>query len=66
MKISAILLLSVISLAWLATACDKRVELTVTEEVINPNYLGNGVEWDPYDEAISWGCPLSESEWETL
>ena len=66
MKISAILLLSAISLAWLATACDKRVELTVTEEVINPNYLGNGVEWDPYDEAISWGCPLSEAEWATL
>ena len=66
MKISAIFLLSAISLAWLATACDKRVELTVTEEVINPNYLGNGVEWDPYDEAISWGCPLSESEWATL
>ena len=66
MKTCSLLLLSALSLAWLATACDKRIELTVTDEVINSNYLGNGVEWDPYDEAASWGCPLSESEWDTL
>ena len=66
MKTCSVLLLSAIGLAWLATSCDKRIELTVTDEVINPYYLGNGVEWDPYDEAVSWGCPLSESEWDTL
>ena len=46
--------------------CATSVTLRVTEEVINPCYLGNGVEWDPYDEAISWGGALSDSDWEKL
>ena len=47
-------------------ACSRTLELRVTEEVINPCYLGNGVEWDPYDEAASWGCPVSEDDWNKL
>lgn len=49
-----------------AAGCSRPVSVTVTDEVINPCYLGNGVEWDPYDEAPAWGCPLSDQDWETL
>ena len=31
----------------------RNYNLIVTDEVINPDIFGNGVEWDPYDEAIS-------------
>ena len=33
MKTCSLLLLSALSLAWLATACDKRIELTVTDRL---------------------------------
>lgn len=49
-----------------AVACSRPVEVRVSQEVINPCYLGNGVEWDPYDEAVSWGHDLAEADWETL
>lgn len=45
---------------------DYDVSVTVTDEIINANYIGNGVEWDPYDEAESWGNPLSDDDWEEL
>lgn len=50
----------------LAVACSRPVEVRVSQEVINPCYLGNGVEWDPYDEAVSWGHDLTEADWDTL
>lgn len=40
-----------------------KIKVEVTDEVINPEYIGNGIEWDPYDEADSWGNPLSEEDW---
>lgn len=45
--------------------CSKSADVTVdiSNEVINVNYIGNGVEWDPYDEAESWGAPLSNEDW---
>ena len=49
-----------------AVACSRPVEVRVSQEVINPCYLGNGVEWDPYDEAVSWGHDLTEADWDTL
>ena len=49
-----------------AVSCTDITRVTVTGDVINPCYLGNGIEWDPYDEALSWGCPLSEADWNTL
>ena len=54
------------SLLLAAAGCSRPVALTVTDEVINPCYLGNGVEWDPYDEALSWGSDVSEEDWNTL
>jgi hypothetical protein len=38
----------------------------VTDNVINQDYIGNGAEWDPYDEAIVWGTDLSEKDWAVL
>ena len=42
------------------------LKVTIGSDVINPNYIGNGVEWDPYDEAEAWGSPLSEEDWQKL
>lgn len=47
-------------------AKDNAVTVTVTEEVVNAGYIGNGVEWDPYDEALAWGYDLTDTEWKTL
>ena len=40
-------------LLWLVSACTSQevVEITVSPEVTNAGYIGNGAEWDPYDEA---------------
>ena len=54
------------SLLLTAAGCSRPVSLSVTDEVINPCYLGNGVEWDPYDEALSWGSGVSEEDWNKL
>lgn len=48
------------------SACKDRSDITLTSDVINPDYLGNGIEWDPYDEAPAWGCELSDADWDTL
>ncbi|MEE3406854.1 MAG: hypothetical protein VZR12_03350, partial [Candidatus Cryptobacteroides sp.] len=45
---------------------DDSLQVRVSETATNPSYLGNGVEWDPYDEAGSWGCDISEEDWQKL
>ncbi|MCL1934649.1 MAG: hypothetical protein FWF53_12655 [Candidatus Azobacteroides sp.] len=52
----------------LAVACTSPNELkvTVSPEPASTRYIGNGVEWDPYDEAESWDAALSESDWQKL
>jgi hypothetical protein len=42
------------------------VEVEISNEVVNPDYIGNGVEWDPYDEAELWGSSISDADWDTL
>ena len=37
------------------THSDNRLTVNVFQEVVTSGYIGNGVEWDPYDEAESWG-----------
>ena len=38
-----------------------------TSEVINENYIGNGVQWDPYPQAYKyWGQPISDQDWNKL
>ena len=52
----------------LVFACTSPNELKVivSPESVSTAYIGNGVEWDPYDEAGSWGAPLSENDWQKL
>lgn len=66
MRIRTITLLA--SLLFAAAACNKTEEVTVTvsSEVINAGYIGNGAEWDPYDEAGAWGASVSDKDWEKL
>ena len=42
------------------------LKITVSPETVSTGYLGVGVEWDPYDEAESWGSPLSDADWQKL
>lgn len=52
----------------MAAACTPKevTEITVSPEVINADYIGNGAEWDPYDEAEAWGSSISDEDWKTL
>ena len=52
-------------LLWLVSACTSQevVEITVSPEVTNAGYIGNGAEWDPYDEAEAWGASISDKYW---
>ena len=58
------LILSALALAALLSC--SRYSLTVTDEVTNAGLFGNGVEWDPYDEALSWGSEVSDADWDKL
>ena len=53
---------------WLLNACcsEEKVRITVASEVINADFIGMGVEWDPYDEAADWGCDVSDEDWDKL
>lgn len=64
MKLNTIfkMLLAGIVLCSCSGSSDKLV-VTVTPEIISSNYIGNGVEWDPYDEAELWGASVSEEDW---
>jgi hypothetical protein len=42
------------------------VQITVSSEMISSSYIGNGVEWDPYDEAEAWGAAISDDDWQEL
>ena len=44
----------IMSCLLLASCREADVVLKVTDQVINSDYIGNGAEWDPYDEAIVW------------
>jgi hypothetical protein len=44
----------------------RQIDITVTGRVLNAGYIGNGAEWDPYDEAESWGASVSDEDWAKL
>lgn len=50
------------------SACMQKdiVNVTVSADVTNVGIIGNGAEWDPYDEAGAWGATVSDKDWETL
>lgn len=60
------LLLSASLLVLLVSCFDDVVNVKVTSTIINGDYIGNGAEWDPYDEAQSWGADISDDDWNTL
>ena len=42
-------------------ACENRrsdVQITILPEVVSTGFIGNGAEWDPYDEAEAWGSTI--------
>jgi hypothetical protein len=47
---------------------DERDHLTITENVLVPEFEGNGVQWGGYDVLEAWtgSSTLSESDWEKL
>ncbi|MDR0542795.1 MAG: hypothetical protein LBH19_11390 [Dysgonamonadaceae bacterium] len=57
-----------IFLSFLLCACTPKneIQVTILNEALSTGYIGNGVEWDPYDEAEAWGSALSEADWQTL
>lgn len=59
---SAIILASAL---FISCNCHRHT-VTVSDSVINADFFGNGVEWDPYDEAISWGPGISDADWDKL
>ena len=60
-------ILMVIAVGFLLAGCrTSDFEVKVTDNIINQDYIGNGAEWDPYDEAIVWGTDLSEKDWAVL
>ncbi|MGE0078018.1 MAG: hypothetical protein AB7S48_09180 [Bacteroidales bacterium] len=44
----------------------KGIAIRISNEVINEDYIGNGIQWDPYDEAEQWGSSISDSDWDKL
>ena len=61
-------LIPVLAAAALFSACDaeRTLRIEVTDRVISSDYVGNGVEWDPYDEAEAWGAEVSDADWAKL
>lgn len=61
--------LKIIILSMCITSCSSPKEellITVGSDVVSSEYIGNGVEWDPYDEAEAWGSSVSEADWQKL
>lgn len=55
-----------LSFAGEAKTLKDKLNITITSKVINAGYIGNGAQWDPYDEAGSWGAEISDKDWEIL
>ena len=66
MNIFHTIALCVSTMAIISSCNGTDAEITVTDNVINAGYLGNGIEWDPYDEALAWGSGISDKDWETV
>lgn len=62
------LLIPLVGAATLFAACNsgRTLRIEVTDRVISADYIGNGVEWDPYDEAGAWGAEVSDADWGKL
>ncbi|MEL7599481.1 MAG: hypothetical protein AAGU18_05225 [Proteiniphilum sp.] len=63
-------LLMSLTLAVLLFSCSEKetgeVEVVITNRPVSSGYIGNGVQWDPYDEAEAWGAVVTDEEWQKL
>lgn len=61
-------LIPILSTVCLLASCDstQTISVAVTDRVISAGYIGNGAEWDPYDEAQAWGSAVSDADWQKL
>lgn len=62
-------ILVIISFLIMVIACKQDqsdIEITISPEIISADFIGNGAEWDPYDEAEAWGSSISNEDWEKL
>lgn len=66
MKIPQLIYSAIFAAMTLSCSSSEVLDFVVTDNVVNPSYIGNGVEWDPYDEADSWGAPVSDDDWAKL
>lgn len=66
MKFPQLIYSAILAVTTISCSTSETLDFVVTDNVINPSYIGNGVEWDPYDEAESWGSPISDEDWATL
>jgi len=59
-----------LTLAALLFSCNEKkkgeLKIAITKKPVSTGYIGNGVEWDPYDEAEVWGAAVSEEDWQKL
>lgn len=66
MKIQKLIYSAMLAVTTLSCSTSGTMDFVVTDNVINPSYIGNGVEWDPYDEAERWGVAISDEDWSKL
>lgn len=66
MNMKRFTVLLALSLALGCAQSPQSLTVTVSEKVINAGFIGNGAQWDPYDEALSWGSEISEADWAKL
>lgn len=68
-RIKAITVTCFLALAIFAGGCMNNkpdISVTISGEVSNAGYIGNGAQWDAYPEAEAWGSGISESDWQKL
>lgn len=62
--------ISVISLLIFLFSCqkeaDNKLAFVITTDTLSMNYAGNGIQWDAYPEAESWGTAVSDADWQKL
>lgn len=65
-KLNLLTLLTCLLGVFSCSNSSSKPEIRLTDKVIVSNYIGNGAQWDPYDEAIAWGCELTDKHWDKL
>ncbi len=68
MKKLNLFMLGALSLGLASCASTPKTDgvIALTDSVIVESYIGNGAQWDPYDEAIAWGQELEDRHWDKL